>query len=255
MIKKTLFTLLMASLMFSVQISFIGCEDNSDEESSGPDISGSAEQFTPTNDYKVQARVVGVNLGFGGLSACADVVITKEGEPVNDALVMVNEDTVLHTFTGQGGYNSSISTNDNYVLMISHNGNVIATGSAQLPDSEPVITNLDSGDVHTKDSDLLVEWSDVSGITSYQVTSNNDYNTYASSLLPLNVTSHTIPAEYFPTGGGTVYDIQVNAINGLYPDDDNAFNDDLTIGYDIEGPKGYLIGLTQSTSIEVYVND
>ena len=69
MIKKTLFTLLMASLMFSVQISFIGCEDNSEEEASGPDISGSAEQFTPTNDYKVQARVVGVNLGFGGLSA------------------------------------------------------------------------------------------------------------------------------------------------------------------------------------------
>ena len=31
MIKKTLFTLLMASLMFSVQVSFIGCEDNSEE--------------------------------------------------------------------------------------------------------------------------------------------------------------------------------------------------------------------------------
>ena len=252
MIKKTLFTLLMASLMFSVQISFIGCEDNSEEESSGPDISGSAEQFTPTNDYKVQARVVGVNLGFGGLSACADVVITKEGEPVNDALVMVNEDTVLYSYSG---YNSSISTNDNYVLTISHNGNVIATGSAQLPDSEPVITNLDSGDVHSKDAELFVEWSEVTGITSYQVTSNYDYNTYTSSLLPLNATSHTIPGEYFPTGGGTIYDIQVNAINGLYPDDDNASNDDLTIGYDIEGPKGYLIGLTQSTSIEVYVND
>ena len=31
MIKKFLFILLMASLMFTVQISFIGCEDNNDD--------------------------------------------------------------------------------------------------------------------------------------------------------------------------------------------------------------------------------
>ena len=64
MIKKFLFAVFMASLMFTVQISFIGCEDNNDD--SGPDVSGSADQFPATNNYEVNARIVGV-VSFGGL--------------------------------------------------------------------------------------------------------------------------------------------------------------------------------------------
>ena len=60
MFKKLLLSVLMASLMLSVQFSFSGCEDNDD---SGPDVSGSADQFAATNDYNVNARII----NFGGL--------------------------------------------------------------------------------------------------------------------------------------------------------------------------------------------
>ena len=79
MIKKFLLSVFMASLMLSVQFSFTGCEDNDD---SGPDVSGSADQYAATNDYNVNARII----NFGGLYTCADIEVTKDGSVVEDAI-------------------------------------------------------------------------------------------------------------------------------------------------------------------------
>lgn len=242
--KKYLLAVLMALLMFSVQISFVGCEDNTDD--SDPAITGSAEQFVASNEYMVNARVV----SFGGLSTCADVKITKDGVDIEDALVLVNSDTIPFDF---GVYQGSLTTSSDYELSITHNGSLIATsGKISLPEEEPEITNLDSGDVHQSGTDLLVEWSTVSGTTSWQVTNtvSGGQLTYQSVLLPSNADSHTIPGENFSSGEN---EIQVNAINGLYPGDDAALSDP-QVGYEIEGPKGYFIGLAQSEAVEIIVN-
>tara|TARA_B100000676_G_scaffold237977_1_gene238203 strand:+ start:52 stop:792 length:741 start_codon:yes stop_codon:yes gene_type:complete len=246
MIKKLLFAMLMASLMFTVQISFTGCEDNDD---SGPDVSGSADQFTATNDYEVNARIVGV-VSFGGLSTCADIQITKDGAVIEDALVLVNSDTIPYDF---GVYQLSLPTSNSYDLMITHNGNLIASGQGvKTPDDVPVINNLDSGDVHQKNTDLTVKWGSVSDVTSWQVISTSmGSQTYESILLPLDARSHVIPGDNFFPGE---HDIQVSAINGLYPGDDSALSNP-SLGYDIEGPKGYFIGITQSDVVEIVVNE
>ena len=247
MIKKILFAVLMASLMFTVQISFIGCEDNNDD--SGPDVSGSADQFPATNDYEVNARIVGV-VSFGGLSTCADIQITKDGAVIEDALVLVNSDTIPYDF---GVYQLSLPTSNSYDLMIKHNGNLIASGEGvKTPDDVPVINNLDSGDVHQKNTDLTVKWGSVSDVTSWQVISTSmGSQTYESILLPLDARSHVIPGDNFFPGE---HDIQVSAINGLYPGDDSALSNP-SLGYDIEGPKGYFIGITQSDVVEIVVNE
>ena len=246
MIKKLLFAMLMASLMFTVQISFTGCEDNDD---SGPDVSGSADQFTATNDYEVNARIVGV-VSFGGLSTCADIQITKDGAVIEDALVLVNSDTIPYDF---GVYQLSLPVSNSYDLTITHNGNLIASGEGvKTPDAVPVISNLDSGDVHQKNTDLNVQWGSVSDVTSWQVTSTvYGSQTYQSDLLPLDARSHVIPGANFLPGE---HDIQISAINGLYPGDDLALSSP-TVGYDIEGPKGYFIGITQSEIVEIIVNE
>ena len=247
MIKKILFAVLMASLMFTVQISFIGCEDNNDD--SGPDVSGSADQFPATNDYEVNARIVGV-VSFGGLSTCADIQITRDGAVIEDALVLVNSDTIPYDF---GVYQLSLPTSNSYDLMITHNGNLIASGQGvKTPDDVPVISNLDSGDVHQKNTDLTVKWGSVSDVTSWQVISTSmGSQTYESILLPLDARSHVIPGDNFFLGE---HDIQVSAINGLYPGDDSALSNP-SLGYDIEGPKGYFIGITQSDVVEIVVNE
>ena len=246
MIKKLLFAMLMASLMFTVQISFTGCEDNDD---SGPDVSGSADQFTATNDYEVNARIVGV-VSFGGLSTCADIQITKDGAVIEDALVLVNSDTIPYDF---GVYQLSLPVSNSYDLTITHNGNLIASGEGvKTPDAVPVISNLDSGDVHQKNTDLNVQWGSVSDVTSWQVTSTvYGSQTYQSDLLPLDARSHVIPGANFLPGE---HDIQISAINGLYPGDDLALSSP-AVGYDIEGPKGYFIGITQSEIVEIIVNE
>ena len=247
MIKKFLFAVFMASLMFTLQISFIGCEDNNDD--SGPDVSGFADRFPATNDYEVNARIVGV-VSFGGLSTCADIQITKDGAVIEDALVLVNSDTIPYDF---GVYQLSLPTSINYNLTITHDGNLIASGEGvKTPDAIPVISNLDSGDVHQKNTDLTVRWGSVSDVTSWQVTSTiYGSQTYQSALIPLDARSHVIPGANFSPGE---HDIQVSAINGLYPGDDSAlFNPD--IGYDIEGPKGYFIGITQSDYVKIIVGD
>ena len=122
----------------------------------------------------------------------------------------------------------------------------------KTPDAIPVISNLDSGDVHQKNTDLIVQWGSVSDVTSWQVTNTvNGSQTYQSALLPLDARSHVIPGPNFSPGQ---YDVQVSAINGLYPGDDPALSNPDS-GYDIEGPKGYFIGITQSDYVEIIVND
>ena len=247
MIKKFLFAVFMASLMFTVQISFIGCEDNNDD--SGPDVSGSADQFPATNDYEVNARIVGV-VSFGGLSTCADIQITKDGAVIEDALVLVNSDTIPYDF---GVYQLSLPTSNSYDLIITHNGNLIASGEGvKTPDAIPVISNLDSGDVHQKNTDLTVQWGSVSDVTSWQVTSTvYGSQTYQSILLPLDARNHVIPGANFSPGE---HDIQVSAINGLYPGDDSALSNP-DVGYDIDGPKGYFTGITQSEIVRIIINE
>ena len=237
----------MASLMFTVQISFIGCEDNNDDF--GPYVYGSANQFPATNNYEVNARIVGV-VSFGGLSTCADIQITKDGAVIEDALVLVNSDTIPYDF---GVYQLSLPTSNSYDLIITHNGNLIASGEGvKTPDAIPVISNLDSGDVHQKNTDLTVKWGSVSDVTSWQVTSTvYGSQTYESVLLPLDARSHVIPGANFYPGE---HDIQISAINGLYPGDDLALSNP-DVGYEIEGPKGYFIGISQSDIVGIIVNE
>jgi len=40
----------------------------------------------------------------------------------------------------------------------------------------------------------------------------------------------------------------------LYPGDDNALSNP-EVGYEIEGPKGYFMGIAQSDNVEIIVND
>ena len=237
----------MASLIFTVQVSFIGCEDNNDD--SKPNVYGSANQFPATNNYEVNARIVGV-VSFGGLSTCADIQITKDGAAIEDALVLVNTDTIPYEF---GVYQLSLPTSNNYNLTITHDGNPIASGKGvKTPDAIPVISNLDSGGVHQQNTDLTVQWGSVSDVTSWQVTSTiYGSQTYQSALIPLDARSHVIPGANFSPGA---HDIQVSAINGLYPGDDSALSSP-NVGYDIEGPKGYFIGITQSDYVQITVSD
>ena len=255
--KRLSLAILMASLMFSVQISFSGCGNSDNESVTSPD--GSANHNVPSNNYNISARIVGLNMGFGGLSSCGDVVITNNGETVADAIVMVNSDTLAYSY---GTYQNSLAASSDYNLTINHNGNLIASGSTKIPDSEPEITNLDSGDVHTAGTDLLVEWSNVSNITSYQVVSTYEGGSssisYESELLPLNVQSHTIRGNnfiYLEDSPSNLYSISVNAIYGLYPGDDEALSENPQVGYEIEGPSGYLIGLTQSSDVEIQITE
>jgi len=250
--KKIILTSLMFCMMCSVQIYFVGCEDQSESDQLSPDEDVGAEQFTPTNNYSINARIVGVDIGFGGLSACADVTILKDDQAIDDALVLVNEDTIEYSF---GIYQASVMTSDVYNLTITHNGSTIATGSAKIPLSIPEIINLDSGDVHFKDTDLLVEWNMVDSVTAWQIVSTkNQIPNFESTLLPDDISSYTIPGINFSSGNGTEYIIQVNAINGLYPGDEEALINP-EVGYAIDGPSGYLIGLNQSDAIAIYVND
>ena len=47
----------------------------------------------------------------------------------------------------------------------------------------------------------------------------------------------------------------MNAIHGLYPGDDEALSENPLVGYEIEGPSGYLIGLTQSSDVEIQITE
>ena len=163
---------------------------------------------------------------------------------------MVNSDTIPYEY---GLYQTALTTAGSYDLTITHDGDLIASGAGvTIPESIPVITNLDSGDVHQRESDLTVEWNSVSNVTSWQVTSSvSGSQAYESTLLPLDSRSHTISGSYFLPG---THDIQVNAINGLYPGDDNALSNP-EVGYEIEGPKGYFMGIAQSDNVEIIVND
>ena len=174
----------------------------------------------------------------------------NDGAVIEDALVLVNSDTIPYDF---GVYQLSLPTSNSYDLTITHDGNLIASGEGvKTPDAIPVISNLDSGDVHQKNTDLIVQWGSVSDVTSWQVTNTvNGSQTYQSALLPLDARSHVIPGPNFSPGQ---YDVQVSAINGLYPGDDPALSNPDS-GYDIEGPKGYFIGITQSDYVEIIVND
>ena len=248
--KKILFHILMFSLMCSIQISTYGCENDSGGNNGNPIQHNGANQFPLSNDYKINARILGLDLGFGGISACADVIVIKDDQLIEDAIVIVNSDTIGYEF---GSYQTTLLTADNYQLTIFHDGDTIASGNAKLPSNIPEITNLDSGDVHASGSDLLVEWTSVDSITAWQVISiKNNENDYESKLLTINTLNHIIPGENFTNGNE--YNIQINAINGLHFGDDNAIEDP-DVGYEINGPAGYFIGLNQSNPVTIYVND
>ena len=135
-----------------------------------------------------------------------------------------------------------------------HAGNVIIKKDASkgMEDRKVVILQSHLDMVHQKNTDLTVQWGSVSDVTSWQVTSTiYGSQTYQSALIPLDARSHVIPGANFSLGE---HDIQVSAINGLYPGDDSALSN-TDSGYDIEGPKGYFIGITQSDIIEIIVNE
>ena len=64
---------------------------------------------------------------------------TDLGKVIEDALVLVNSDTIPYDF---GVYQLSLPTSNSYDLIITHNGNLIASGEGvKTPDAIPVISN------------------------------------------------------------------------------------------------------------------
>ena len=139
------------------------------------------------NQCVVNAKV------FRAIQGCGIVTVEKDGETVTNAVVKLNQTELVYDETM--GYASflSNSSGDEIELEVTHEGSIISSGKVCLP-SFPGISNIDSGDVHQKNTDLTINWSAVSNATAIDVTIEEDitYEQYSSGLLPPITTSHTI---------------------------------------------------------------
>tara|TARA_B100001964_G_C14172190_1_gene572026 strand:- start:207 stop:926 length:720 start_codon:yes stop_codon:yes gene_type:complete len=236
--------------MASIQLS--SCEDK-DEENSSCNVDLSTN--TPTNDYNVIGQLALVKM-FGGIMGCAIVEVTKDGVPITDAVVTINGEEVPNEDMGfVYSAQLSLSPGSEWELEVSHNGSIIASGNTCIP-TEPTISNLDSGDVHTKNTSLTVQWNSVDYATSIivEMVDWNDGSEHSSGFLDPSITSYTIPDTVF-NFSSTFYDtiscnINVSAVSGVSPGviDEN----DEEIGYNIEGASGVFMGVNQS-SVEILV--
>ena len=246
--KHLLLSILMFFLMASVQFSACSNDDNDDSSDCDVDISTN----TPTNDYEVVAQV------WGGLQGCGIVQIQKDGEEVTDAIVKINGYEL--SYDPSMGYVSSLAASDGseMELEVTHNGSVISSGKTCVP-SMPMITNIDSGDVHQLSSSLTVQWKSVDYATAIELSihENVNYQDYSSGLLEPTATSHTIPASFFELSSQWVDSaeclITVSAYYGIDPDMNPTILDSSSgVGVNIEGSSGAFIGLNMDETT-IYV--
>ena len=253
--KHILLFILMFFTMASVQ--FSACSSDEDEAA---DVVASlctdTPTNTPTNDYMVVAQA------FGGMQGCGVVMISKDGENVVDAEVKMGNSTF--TYDEYMGYTGMIAATDGaeMELEVTHNGTLIASGKTCIP-SSPTITNIDSGDVHQKNTALEVQWSSVENATAIEVTmtdpmGDEDHN---SGFLDPTATTYTIPASWFDItsswGGYAECEITVTAVNGISMENEDALgSDSLAIGVNIEGASGVFIAANaDETTVVVPLDD
>ena len=230
--------------MASVQ--FSACSSDEDEAAdAAASLCADTPTNTPTNDYEVVAQAI------GGLQSCGIVMITKDGEDVVDAIVKIGNSTL--TYDSEMGYTGMIDASTigaEMELEVTHNGTVIASGKACVP-GFPAITNIDSGDVHQKNTALEVKWNSADHATAIEVsatTSTND-DDYSSGFLDPTTTTHTIPATFFDLSSSwddqAECSITVNAYNGISPDNADIMESDssLTVGVNMEGAAGLFISI------------
>ncbi len=240
--KHIILSILMFFTMASVQFSACSSEDEANDESAS--LCSDTPTNTPTNDYMVIAQAV------GGIQSCGIVMISKDGENVNDAVVKINNTPLPYDeYLGYAGYIDASTTGAEMELEITHNGIVIASGNSCVPGT-PTITNIDSGYVHQKNTALEVMWSSVDYATAIEVsaTSSTGDDDYSSGFLDPMTNSHTIPATWFDISSSwddqAECTITVNALNGISTGNENIIgSDSLEIGYNVEGASGLFISV------------
>ena len=148
---KKQFLLFILMFFISASIQFSACEE-SENKSSNCDTDIMINQ--PENQYRVNAQV------FGGIEGCGIVTVEKDGETITNAVVKLNGTELA--FDETMGYASFLSntSGDEIELEVTHEGSIIGSGKVCLP-SFPGISNIDSGDVHQKNTDLTINWSAV----------------------------------------------------------------------------------------------
>ena len=146
---KKQFLLFILMFFISASIQFSACEE-SKNKSSNCDTDIMINQ--PENQYRVNAQV------FGGIEGCGIVTVEKDGETITNAVVKLNGTELA--FDETMGYASFLSntSGDEIELEVTHEGSIIGSGKVCLP-SFPGIYNIDSGDVHQKNTDLTINWS------------------------------------------------------------------------------------------------
>ena len=232
----------------SSSIQFSACEESEDKNS---DCDTDMMVNQPENQYRVNAQV------FGGIEGCGIVTVEKNGETITNAIVKLNGTELA--FDETIGYASflSNSSGDEIELEVTHEGSVISSGKVCLPDF-PGISNIDSGDVHQKNTDLTINWSAVSNATAIDVTIDEDitYEQYSSGLLSPKTTSHTIPSSFFNLDSDwsdtAECVINVTAYYGISTDVEYQSLDSTNLGYNINGSAGsFLVVNGDETTIYV----
>ena len=249
---KKQFLLFILMFFISASIQFSACEE-SENQSSDCDADIIVNQ--PENQYRVNAQV------FGGMQGCGIVTVEKNGERVTNAIVKLNgTELVYDETTGYASYLSN-SSGDEIKLEVTHEGSIISSGKVCLP-SFPGILNIDSGDVHQKNTDLTVNWSEVSNATAVDVTIEEDitYEQYSSGLLSPLTTSHTIPSSFFNLSSDwsdtAECVISVTAYYGIGPEVEYEELDSTDKGYNITGSAGFFMGVNgDETTIYVAISD
>ena len=229
--------------MASIQFSACG----SNEEKTMDEAASSCTDTpmnTPTNEYMVIAQAI------GGIQSCGIVMISKDGDNVVDANVKINNTPLLYDeYLGYAGYIDASTAGAEMELEVTHNGTLIAGGKTCVP-SNPTITNIDSGDVHQRNTNLQVQWNSVDYATAIEVsaTSTTGDDDYSSGFLEPTTSTHTIPATWFDLSSSwdviAECTITVNAINGISTDNENIIgSDSLEVGYNLEGASGLFISI------------
>ena len=246
--KHILLFILMFFTMASVQFSACSSDEAADEAAS---LCTDTPKNTPTNDYQVVAQAI------GGLQSCGIVMVTKDGEDVVDATVKIGNTTLAYDADmGYAGFIDASTIGAEMELEVTHNGTVIASGKACVP-GYPAITNIDSGDVHQKNTALEVKWNPAVHATAIEVsasTSTGD-DDYSSGFLDPTTTTHTIPATFFDLS--SIWDdraecsISVNALNGIAPEDQDIMESE-TAGINMEGATGLFISVNGDET-KIYV--
>ena len=203
------------------------------------------------NQYVVNAQV------FGGIQGCRIVTVEKNVETVTNAVLKLNQTELVYDETiGYAPYLSN-SSGDEIELEVTHEGSIISSGKVCLT-IFPSISNIDSGDVHQKNTDLTINWSAVSNATAIDVTVDEDitYEQYSSGLLPPITTSHTIPSLFFnlylELSDTAEYVINVTAYNGISTDVKCQSLDSTNLGFNINSSAGSFLGVN-GDEITIYV--